>query len=170
MNAPDVYRGYTRLVPHGKALINEVAARFGLKVFTYRPGRLAAKVPCPILFCVCQTDSVAPAAATCRHAAKAPHGEVKLYPVGHFDIYVGDAFERVVTDQLEFLEESPLIVLERRLVAPRSDSSARQVDTRLGVHAQRAFHPNRLIADQSAQQGGAEFSGDLLGAAAAAWP
>ncbi len=104
MNAPDVYRGYTRLVPHGKALINEVAARFGLKVFTYRPGRLAAKVPCPILFCVSQTDSVAPAAATCRHAAKAPHGEVKLYPVGHFDIYVGDAFERVVTDQLQFLK------------------------------------------------------------------
>ncbi len=106
MNAPDAYPGYTRLVPEGAPLRNEVAARFGLKIFTYSPGRLAAKVPCPILFCVCETDSVAPAAATLRHAAKAPHGEVKLYPEGHFDIYVGDAFERVVTDQLEFLSKA----------------------------------------------------------------
>jgi dienelactone hydrolase len=103
MNAPDAYPGYTRLVPDGSSLRNEVAARFGLKIFTYNPGRLAAKVPCPILFCVCETDSVAPAAATRRHAAKAPRGEVKVYPEGHFDIYVGDAFERVVADQLEFL-------------------------------------------------------------------
>jgi dienelactone hydrolase len=104
MNAPDVYPGYTRLVPDGTPLRNEVAARFGLKVFTYNPGRLAAKVPCPILFCVCENDSVAPAAATLRHAAKAPRGEVRVYPEGHFDIYVGDAFERVVADQLDFLD------------------------------------------------------------------
>ena len=105
MNAPDVYPGYTSLVPDGSPLINEVAARFGLKLSTYHPGRLAAKVPCPILFCVCESDSVAPAAATCRHAAKAPRGEVKIYPEGHFEIYVGDAFERVVTDQLGFLDK-----------------------------------------------------------------
>jgi hypothetical protein len=28
---------------------------------------------------------------------------VRLYPYGHFDIYLGEAFERVVSDQLEFL-------------------------------------------------------------------
>lgn len=58
---------------------------------------------CPILFGVCETDSVAPARATLRHARRAPHGEIKLYPEGHFDIYVGNAFERVVADQLRFL-------------------------------------------------------------------
>lgn len=105
MNAPDVYPGYTRLVPDGTPLINEVAARFGLKFVTYHPGRLAGKVPCPILFCVCAFDSVAPAAPTCRHATKAPRGEVKVYPAKHFEIYLGDAFERVVTDQLEFLKQ-----------------------------------------------------------------
>jgi hypothetical protein len=52
---------------------------------------------------VCETDSVAPAKATLRHARKAPRGEIKLYPEGHFDIYVGDAFERVVADQIRFL-------------------------------------------------------------------
>ena len=104
MNAPDVYPGYTRLVPAGQTVPNEVAARLALKVITYRPGRLAAKVACPILFCVCEADSVAPPVPTLRYAAKAPRGEVRMYPEGHFDIYVGDAFERVVADQLAFLD------------------------------------------------------------------
>jgi pimeloyl-ACP methyl ester carboxylesterase len=104
MNAPDVYPGYMRLVPEGQTVPNAVAARLALKVITYRPGRLAAKVACPILFCVCEADSVAPPVPTLRYAAKAPRGEVRMYPEGHFDIYVGDAFERVVADQLAFLD------------------------------------------------------------------
>ncbi|OBG99629.1 MULTISPECIES: alpha/beta hydrolase [unclassified Mycobacterium] len=103
MNAPDAYPGYMRLVPEGQHVPNEVAARFALRILSYRPGRCAAKVPCPILFCVCEADSVAPAVPTLRYAAKAPRGEVRMYPEGHFDIYVDDAFERVVEDQLAFL-------------------------------------------------------------------
>jgi uncharacterized protein len=105
MNAPDVYPGYTRLMPEGQSVPNEVAARFAMRVITYRPGRSTAKIPCPILFCVCETDSVAPAIPTLRYAAKAPRGEVRMYPEGHFAIYVDDAFERVVADQLAFLDK-----------------------------------------------------------------
>ena len=54
---------------------------------------------------MCETDSVAPAGPTLRYAAKAPRGEVKVYPEGHFAIYVDDAFERVVADQLTFLDK-----------------------------------------------------------------
>lgn len=104
MTAPDAYEGYLRLVPEGTEIINEVAARIGLKVLVYRPGRLTAKITCPILFCVCETDSVAPATPTLRYAAKAPRGEVRMYPEGHFGIYVDDAFERVIADQLAFLD------------------------------------------------------------------
>jgi dienelactone hydrolase len=103
MTSPDAYPGYLKLVPEGTELRNEVAARIGVKLLPYRPGRLAAKVPCPILFCICESDTVAPAGPTRRYAATAPQGEVKLYPEGHFEIYVGDAFERVIADQLEFL-------------------------------------------------------------------
>ncbi|GBE63809.1 alpha/beta hydrolase [Mycobacterium sp. MFM001] len=105
MNAPDAYAGYQRLMPDGAQPPNEVAARIGVKILAYRPGRQAAKIPCPILFCVCETDSVAPAGPTLRYAAKAPKGEVKVYPEGHFAIYVDDAFERVVTDQIAFLDK-----------------------------------------------------------------
>jgi dienelactone hydrolase len=105
MTAPDAYPGYLKLVPEGVELRNEVAARIGLTITTYRPGRSTAHITCPILFCVCETDSVAPAAPTLRYAAKAPRGEVRTYPEGHFAIYVDDAFERVVADQLAFLDK-----------------------------------------------------------------
>ena len=105
MNAPDAYSGYLKLIPEGVEVPNEVAARIGLNIIAYRPGRLTAKISCPILFCVCETDSVAPAVPTLRYAAKAPRGEVRTYPEGHFAIYVGDAFERVVADQIAFLDK-----------------------------------------------------------------
>ncbi|OBY30299.1 alpha/beta hydrolase [Mycolicibacter kumamotonensis] len=106
MTTPDSYPGYLRLVPEGQTVRNEIAARLGMKIIAYRPGRLAAKVECPILFCVCDRDSVAPAGPTLRYAARAPRGTVKRYDEGHFDIYVGDAFERVVADQLDFLDRN----------------------------------------------------------------
>jgi len=104
MTAPDAM-DYLKLLPAGAeaSFPNYVAARFGLQIVRYFPGRKAAKIACPVLFCVCETDSVAPAAATLRHARRAPQGEIKRYPEGHFDIYVGDAFERVVHDQIHFL-------------------------------------------------------------------
>ena len=39
-----------------------------------------------------------------KAASKAPRAEVKRYPIGHFDIYVGEAFERAVADQADFLQ------------------------------------------------------------------
>lgn len=59
-----------------------------------------------MLFCVCEGDSVAPAAATLRHAHRAPKGEIRKYANGHFDIYVGAAFEKVVADQIAFLRRN----------------------------------------------------------------
>jgi hypothetical protein len=103
MAAPDAEPGYLGLVPVMAPFSNQVTARIALGITTHVPGRKAADVNCPILFCVCETDSVAPAKATLRHVRKAPLGEIKLYPEGHFDIYVADAFERVVADQIRFL-------------------------------------------------------------------
>ncbi len=80
-----------------------VPARIALQIPFHRPGLRAKDVRCPILFCVCENDSVAPPKPTLRYAAKAPKGEVKIYPEGHFEIYLGEAFERVIADQLAFL-------------------------------------------------------------------
>jgi fermentation-respiration switch protein FrsA (DUF1100 family) len=103
MTAPDAEPGYRALVPPGFDFNDEVAARIVNRVGLYRPGRSAAKVSAPILFCICDRDSVAPAEAALRYAAQAPRAEIKRYPVGHFDIYRGEPFEIAVADQTEFL-------------------------------------------------------------------
>ncbi|MFE5285028.1 alpha/beta hydrolase [Nocardia sp. NPDC056611] len=103
MTAPDAESGYLALVPPGADFRNEAAARVVFDILTDRPGRHTARIQVPILFSVCETDSVAPAKPTLRYAARAPRGEVRTYADGHFDIYRGAAFERAVTDQLAFL-------------------------------------------------------------------
>jgi hypothetical protein len=44
-----------------------------------------------------------PAERTAELVSKALKAEVKCYPIGHFDIYVGEAWEAAVADQTEFL-------------------------------------------------------------------
>jgi len=103
MTSPDSEPGYRALIPPDVHFENGVSARFINHVGLYRPGRSARKVSAPILFCICETDAVAPAETALRYAATAPRGEVKRYPVGHFDIYLGEPFEDAVRDQTEFL-------------------------------------------------------------------
>lgn len=103
MNAHDALPGYLALVPKGTEFINHVAARVIPEIATYRPGRSARKVEIPILFCVSTTDTVTPPDQTIALARRAPRGEIKLYSAGHFDFYLGDDFEQLVSDQTRFL-------------------------------------------------------------------
>jgi dienelactone hydrolase len=103
MTAPDALSGYLALVPQDGDFVNAVAARFVPTATTYRPGRAAKNVELPILFCVCDQDTVTPPAETLAYARTAPRGEIKTYDAGHFDIYLGKPFEAVVADQVEFL-------------------------------------------------------------------
>jgi dienelactone hydrolase len=104
MTAPDAQPGYLALVPTETLFDNRVAARCALDIIPYRPGRRAAQLTCPVLFCICEDDSVAPAGPALRYAGEAPGAEVRLYAHRHFDIYVGAGFEGVVADQLAFLQ------------------------------------------------------------------
>jgi pimeloyl-ACP methyl ester carboxylesterase len=103
MTAPDALPGYLALVPEDGTFVNEVAARVAPKITWHRPGKAVKNVQMPILFCICEHDSVTPPEETLAYARTAPRGEIKRYDAGHFDIYLGEAFEAVVTDQTEFL-------------------------------------------------------------------
>ena len=107
MDAGDVVEGVLGLLSASglreEDYRNDVPARVALEIPLDAPGRRARRIRCPILFCVCEADSVAPARATLRHAAKPPRGEIRRYRAGHFDIYVGEPFEQVISDQLAFL-------------------------------------------------------------------
>lgn len=106
MNTHDAASGYLALVPEGLAFRNEVAARLVLRLIGHCPGRIARNSKVPALLCVCDEDSVAPAGATLKHAARMPLAQVRRYPLGHFAIYAGEGFERVIADQLAFLRQT----------------------------------------------------------------
>jgi fermentation-respiration switch protein FrsA (DUF1100 family) len=102
MSSADAYDGYNALVPPG--FRGEVAARVALVAGLYRPLRHAGRARCPVLVQICERDSVAPtAAAEAAVRRLGPRGEVRRYPIGHFEPYFGAHFERSVGDQVEFL-------------------------------------------------------------------
>ena len=102
MATEDAYDGYLAIAPAGWR--NELTARLALQLPLYRPLRHAGRVSCPALILVCGRDSVAPPEAAKKVAARAG-AELHVYDdMGHFDIYVGEGFQRSSSDQLEFFQ------------------------------------------------------------------
>jgi uncharacterized protein len=102
MTSADAERGYRAIA--GPTWRNEVAARIMLSAGSYRPGLQADRLPCPMLVQIADHDAVAPVKAAEDAAFRATgRAEVRSYPLGHFDLYVGDGFERAIADQLHFL-------------------------------------------------------------------
>lgn len=91
------------ILPSGTVLINGVSANFGLDIMFWRPGKNLQRVRSPMLVCACEGDSVAPPGPTLAYARRSERCELKVYPYGHFDIYVDEPFEVVIKDQLAFL-------------------------------------------------------------------
>ena len=103
MTSDEAIAAFHRL---GEELIPDirVTARSGLLVPLFRPIRDAKRVRCPSLLQICEHDTVAPSAAAEKAARRMPLAEVVRYPLGHFDVYFDEAFERSVADQTAFLE------------------------------------------------------------------
>jgi uncharacterized protein len=105
MATHDAYAGCLAIMPPGWR--NEIAARFFWKMPFYRPLRYAAAVKCPALIIACAKDSVASPHAAAK-AAKRMGESARLVelPVGHFDVYAGDAFEAASREQVEFFKRA----------------------------------------------------------------
>ena len=104
MTTPDAYDTFGKLVP--KDFINEACARITIRGDKYRPVKHARNVRCPVLLQICDQDSITPTSAAEETETKLRnYAEVKRYPIGHFDIYIGDSFEKSVSDQLEFFKK-----------------------------------------------------------------
>jgi fermentation-respiration switch protein FrsA (DUF1100 family) len=125
MTTPDSKRGIEAIVPAETRWENRVAARILVRIGLYRPGRQAARITCPVLVCACDGDALAPATKTAELVSKAPRAEVKHYPFGHFDIYVGEPFEQAVSDQAAFLRRHLLVEQESPEGRPDGELGAR---------------------------------------------
>jgi pimeloyl-ACP methyl ester carboxylesterase len=107
MTSPDALPGYLALFPEGYEWPNEFVPRMTLNLPWYRPVRKAASVRVPLLVQVMTDDVITPPEPARETARRAPRGELAEYhPGGHFDIYVGEPFERAVGDQIAFLNRN----------------------------------------------------------------
>ncbi len=104
MTSPDAEPGYLALFPPGYDWPNRFLPRGTLSLPAQRPYAKASRITCPLLVQVMSGDVVTPPGASRKAAERAPRGELIEYPGGHFDIYVGEPFERAVGDQIEFLD------------------------------------------------------------------
>ncbi|UTI62424.1 alpha/beta fold hydrolase [Paraconexibacter antarcticus] len=100
MTAPEAEPGFRGIVSPTSKWRNEVAARVMLRIGTENPAGGVGKLQMPLLVCACDHDETTPPAAAIKAAERAPRGELKRYPLGHFGIYTS---LEARADQVEFL-------------------------------------------------------------------
>lgn len=86
--------------------VNEICARILIRMDKYSPVNYVHRVQCPVLFQVSDHEMIYQKNAV-EHA-KARLGslaEIIHYPVGHFDVYIGDTFQKCVADQIRFFKK-----------------------------------------------------------------
>ncbi|MCK4630690.1 MAG: alpha/beta hydrolase [Bacteroidales bacterium] len=104
INAPGAFDGYSKVV--SASFVNEVCTRGMLRTHGFNPIDYAKDVQCPVLLQVCEKDNLVSLNSVLKTAKKlGKYAEVKKYPIGHFDIYTGDNFEKSVTDQITFFRK-----------------------------------------------------------------
>jgi hypothetical protein len=100
--SPGSVDGYSVIM--GPTFRNELCARGILRIALNRPVLAASEIDCPALFIVAEQDNVAPPSAVHEAARRAgARAEVESYDCGHFEIYVGEVFEKSSARQVEFL-------------------------------------------------------------------
>lgn len=109
MTTPDAVTGFQSILPADPVGFEAaVPARILLQMRADRPARHANLVTCPLLVCVCERDVIAPPQPAIELSERSPRGELRRYPIGHFDLFHKPWFDRVVDDQVVFLRRTLL--------------------------------------------------------------
>jgi fermentation-respiration switch protein FrsA (DUF1100 family) len=103
ITSTDAVPGLRLITPPHSGWRNQIAPRFALTAAFHRPARAAGRVLCPLLVCVADADELIAPAPAIKMAGRAPRGELRRYPFGHFAMYAGPGFERAAGDQAAFL-------------------------------------------------------------------
>ena len=109
MTSPGAYALVVRMVgEHAEKFQreNEVAARIGLRLPFYSPGRTAGKITAPTLVQVATQDDVTPVKVAMKAAERIPGAEIRTYDCSHFEPYLDPHFDGIVGDQIEFLTKA----------------------------------------------------------------
>ena len=104
MAVPD-YQGYLEQAPANSSFVNKAPARTLLEFLKYSPCKYAKNIENPVFYAVCTKDTLAPATTTIKYAKLSPKAIVRKYQCGHFDIYLGDYFEKAILDYIDFFNK-----------------------------------------------------------------
>lgn len=99
---PDARETFEALGGEATGWRNELAPRFVFALPRYVRGT-AERLSMPLLICLADHDLQASSAFAARVASRAPHADLRHYPLGHFDVYRGAAFDQISDEQLAFL-------------------------------------------------------------------
>ncbi len=102
--APGFFEGYQRIAKDSKTFKNEVCARIMLTFDEPNLFKSAKEVSCPVLFHLCEGDNLT-LPDSHKKIEKILGKKVKFikYPIGHFDIYFGEYFEKSIANQISFI-------------------------------------------------------------------
>ncbi|HKU39450.1 MAG TPA: alpha/beta hydrolase [Polyangiales bacterium] len=81
---------------------NQLAPRFLFALPRYEKGS-AERIRMPLLICLADHDLQASSEFAARVAARARCVDIRHYPLGHFDVYLGAAIEEISRVQADFL-------------------------------------------------------------------
>lgn len=104
LTAPNAFDGYQAIASESITFRNEVCARIMFESHGPNLMESAKKVNCPALFIICEKDNII--APNSHYKIKTLLGEKATfinYPIGHFDIYFGDYFEKSIKEQIDFI-------------------------------------------------------------------
>lgn len=82
---------------------NRIAPAGILEMARYKPSDHAKKLDAPLLLSAAEQDRETPLELVLEIARAAPRGEIRRYPIRHFDVYRPDIREAVIGDQISFL-------------------------------------------------------------------
>lgn len=105
LNTPESKPGYMAIIPAHSTWRNECPARILLTLPFYRPISYARKINSPVLIICAQKDSLISSEDVEKTAQMIKNVELFSLPLGHFEVYIGDAFERVVEIETNFLHQ-----------------------------------------------------------------
>lgn len=108
MSTPDALTGMLNLLGSDGAKAYEkdnfCPANIAITLTFYRPIRYAARVTCPALVIGAEKDSLFPPDGPKKAAERMQKATYISMPMGHFEPYVGEPFERLVVQMGDFLQ------------------------------------------------------------------
>ncbi|MGL1892788.1 MAG: alpha/beta hydrolase [Spirochaetaceae bacterium] len=106
LRSDSIFEGAEKIGLNSKNFINEVNAYFMLQPHGPDLLEVAGSIKCPVLFLNCEKDEIiAPESHLKICDILGDKSKVINFPIGHFDIYYGDWFNKSINEQKLFLSE-----------------------------------------------------------------